>query len=167
MENKVKITVNGQVFEVPVDTSLITGLLGSMGMMMPGMAFPGPLPIPARPLMNVPVPIQTSHERLEESFFKKIEEDLEAYKDGSASSVVERILVALIALHKRVKRLENQRVESPRRLVLKQVMKPAEKPSKPAKPKLAKPRVVMPKKVTSKAKSIIKKPSLNKVKKKK
>jgi len=169
MENKVKITVNGQSFEVPMDPSFITGLMGSMGMMMPRMVFPRLAPMPAQPrpmphpmdaqsqpAQIAPMPLQTSHERLEENFFKKIEEDLESYKDGSASSMVERILIGLISLHKRVKMLENPR----RRLVLKRVMKPVEKPSKPKveKPKAVKPMAVKPKVAkTSKKKPAAKK----------
>ena len=123
MENKIKITLNGQSFELPVDTSLIAGLMGSMGMEMPKMVLPRPMPI-VHPVQMPPQPvqfpherleqssqeglIQSSHERLEENFFNRFEEDLESCKNGGRSDVVERILAALIALHKRVKVLEKQ-----------------------------------------------------------
>ena len=107
MENKIKMIVNGQSFEVPMDFSVLTSMMGQMGMI------PARMP-QATPLSYRPMPIQTSHERMEETFFDQFRGDLDVYKQDNFLSKDERILTALIALHKRVKMLEKQCV--PRRL---------------------------------------------------
>ncbi len=90
MEKKVRITINGQNFEFPIDMSLFTGMMGSMA--------PHPIRFGA---------IQSSHQRLEGNFFRRIEQDLKTYQNfGDCEDV--RILGAIIALHRRVKRLEEK-----------------------------------------------------------
>ena len=136
MEKKVKITINGQSFEFPMDMSVFTGLMA-------------PRPVSPRP---IPQGIQFSHERLVqpsyhseqsslqrlgENFFRQIELDLEASKRLGLDEEA-RILTALITLHRRVKRLEDRSVvkiqepldTKPKKQVIK---KPTAKQVKPVK----------------------------------
>ncbi len=91
MENKIKITMNGQSFEIPVDTSLLTGLFGNMGPRMN-----------QRPRM-LGVPVPTSHERLQQSSHGRLEDNFFKLIDNET-----RTNIAVLALHKRLKVLEDK-----------------------------------------------------------
>ena len=149
MENKIKITIDGQSFEIPVDASLLTGLFGNMGMMGNGLLrqrrFNVPMAMPRAEIQTSHERIgprvgQSSHERMEETFFDQFRSDLVVCKQNNLRSKDERILAALIALHKRVKWLERQVIiRKPilrmTREALQATGKKEEQPTKKVKPK--------------------------------
>jgi len=93
MTNKMKITLNGQSFEVPFDLNVLQGLGTRVS-----------------PLMKKPVQQQVgqfSHRELEDEFFQKIRQDMETFVSFRMFGREERTSRAIVALHNRVRRLEN------------------------------------------------------------
>ena len=88
MKNNMKITLNGQSFEVPVDMSVLTGFMASV----------------PRPVQQVE---QSSHRRLEEDFFNLIRKDMNTFRRFNQFGREERILRSIVALHNRLRRLED------------------------------------------------------------
>lgn len=78
MDKKINITVNGQSFEIPVDASLLTGLFGM-----------------AQAPKRFSVPVPTSHQRLEDNFFRLLDNETRTNR-------------AIMALHRRLKVLEDR-----------------------------------------------------------
>lgn len=84
MKQKIKININGQDFEMPMDMSLLTGMLG---MAQRPQTFGMPFPHMMRG--------QSSHERLEDNFFKLLDNETKTNR-------------AIMALHRRLRVLENK-----------------------------------------------------------
>lgn len=106
MENKIKITIDGQSFEIPVDASLLTGLFGNMGMMGNGLLrqrrfnVPMPIAIPVTTPMAMPrAEIQTSHERLQDNFFRLLDNETRTNR-------------AIMTLHRRLQVLEGKGIQT-------------------------------------------------------
>lgn len=142
MDKKIKININGQDIEIPMDMNLFNGMFGKMGMMNANPhreRFSVPLPIS----MPREIPMETSHhseqsssQRMENNFFKLLDNETRTNR-------------AIIALHRRLKVLEDKCLpkEMPKQFpmvdsnimecVVKLLadLKPAKQKEKPSKPK--------------------------------
>lgn len=105
MTNKIKITLNGQSFEVPMDLNVLQGFVRMVPGTMPQARMNRALPIQISQEQSAQ--LRTVHRRLEDEFFQKIREDMEVYRMFGMFGREERISRAIIALHNRVRRLEN------------------------------------------------------------
>ncbi len=136
MQKNIRITMDGRSFDFPIDMSLFTGLMAPMP------ASPRPMPQwiqssdgrlvqPSQERLVQPSQerlVQSSHKRLEENFFRRIEQDLESYRKLGRDEEA-RVLAAIVALHRRVTRIEDYCDLSK----CKELKKAEPKPAKPVK----------------------------------
>ncbi len=149
-KNKMKITLNGQSFEVPIDMKVLTAFMTKVP--------PQVLPM-QQSSQEQPAQLRTAHRRLEDDFFKQIHEDMKSFEPrvinrfeglmGSGQEIPgreERILRAIIALHNRVRRIENlcnvkgssvSQVPPEQQEAVQEVAKPTDKKVVEANPNLA------------------------------
>ncbi len=136
----IKITINGQSFEIPMDMSVLQGFMQQMA---PKQAREQSV-ANIKQVLGLPQ-IQSSHRRLEDDFFGLIHEDMDLLRGFGMFNRDERISRALIALHNRLRKLEDccfapekpakkeakPKVKKAKKQVSKQVSeKPTKKPRK-------------------------------------
>ena len=129
--NKIKITINGQSFEVPMDMSVLQSFIQTMPQKMTR----GALGLPTQQVAQQ-VAQQSSHRRLEDDFFGLIREDMDTFRRFNMFNRDERTSRAIVALHNRLRRIEEMcfAPEKPvaKKRVSKQVSKQVSEKAKPS-----------------------------------
>jgi len=103
-KEKVKLNINGQEVELPINPEIFTNLLNNLNSMIPKNQLPNLIPQGINSLKGM----KTSSRRIEDSFFNSIREDLNTYSFFGISGKDEKVLRAILALHSRLRRIEDR-----------------------------------------------------------
>ncbi len=129
--NKIKITINGQDLEFPMDMSVLQGFMQQAGQQATKQLSSEQVASTARQALGLPMPFQSSHRRLEDDFFSLIHGDMNTLRGFGMFNRDERVSRALIALHNRLRRLEEMCFAPEKPVAEKRVSKQVSEKAKP------------------------------------